>query len=178
RPGPLKDLPLDSFLPPNPNVPQRPNKRAYSPGGPALFSPQKRRILEEEGIFPSKESLRLTVRALPVRRDGGDSPVKRLDFGLPKNSPASARSPHSTPTLPTPAPEPISMRLTRQNTTSDASSSSTPIHTDNAQEMIDYFSWPSGNAPPRGAVTQTPRDIPLPVDPQSIHYPGFVVFQD
>ncbi|KAJ7129445.1 hypothetical protein C8R44DRAFT_615395 [Mycena epipterygia] len=28
------------------------------------------------------------------------------------------------------------------------------------------------------ATSQTPREIPPPVDPQSIHYPGFRVFQD
>ncbi|KAF7352592.1 hypothetical protein MVEN_01224700 [Mycena venus] len=177
RPGPLQDLPLDLFLPPNPNLPQqRSNKRVHSPGG-QLFSPQKRRILEEEGIFASKTSVR--VRALAVRRDSsGDSPVKKLDFGTPKNSPASARPPHSASTS---AVEPRSPRLTRQNTPLDAFLASTsipPLHSDDAPEMMDYFSSSSGSTSPHGAVTQTPRDIPPPVDPQSIHYPGFVVFQD
>ncbi|KAJ6515666.1 hypothetical protein C8R45DRAFT_810054 [Mycena sanguinolenta] len=172
RPGPLQDLPLDLFLPPNPNLPQKSSgtKRVHSPGGPSLFSPQKRRILEEEGIFPSRTAVR--VRASPVRCDA--SPVKKLDFGPPKNSPASARSPHSAPTS---ATELHSPRLTRQNTSSDAFSSTT-IPSDDAPEMIDYFASPSGSAPPRNAVTQIPREIPPPVDPQSIHYPGFVVFQD
>ncbi|KAF8195656.1 hypothetical protein K438DRAFT_1826310 [Mycena galopus ATCC 62051] len=170
RPGPLKDLSLDLFLPPNPNLPQKSNKRVHSPGGPSLFSPQKRRILEEEGIFPSKTPVRL--RALPVRRDfGDDSPVKKLDFGPAKNSPAGACSP---PSAPTSAVEPHSPRLTRQNPTSDAFSTSTSIPPDNAQEMTDYFSLPSGST----SATQTPRDILPPVDPQSIHYPGFIVFQD
>jgi len=106
-----------------------------------------------------------------------DSPVKKLDFGLPKNSPANTRPPHSATTS---AIEPHSPRLTRQNTISDAfspSTSSSHLHSDNAQEVMDYFSSPSASAP-RGAITETPRDIPPPVDPQSIHYPGFVVFQD
>ncbi|KAJ7240360.1 hypothetical protein B0H12DRAFT_1135101 [Mycena haematopus] len=173
RPGPLQELPLALFLPPNPNLPERPNKRVRSPGDPSLFSPQKRRIFEEEGIFSSKTSSR--VRALPVRRDsGGDSPVKKLDFGPPKNSPASVRSPHSAPTN---AIESHLPRLTRQNTTSDAFLSPTSIShlSSDAQEVGDYF---SGSTPSRDAVTQTPRDMPPPVDPQSIHYPGFAVLQD
>jgi hypothetical protein len=180
RPGPLKDLPLDLFLPDETkaNLPQRPNKRVHSPGGPSLFSPTKRRILAEEGII-SAGSLKspVRVRALPVGRDsGGDSPAKKLDFGLPKNSPASARPSHNAPTS---AIEPHLTRLTRL---SPAFSSSTSISTSlghDAQEMIDYFSSPSESTPSRLARgAQTPRDIPLPVDPQSIHYPGFIVFQD
>ncbi|KAJ7682576.1 hypothetical protein DFH06DRAFT_298541 [Mycena polygramma] len=180
RPGPLKDLPLDNFLPPNPNLPERPNKRLHSP---SIFSPTKRRILAEEGIISGgsvKSSIR--VRAFPVScRSSVDSPAKKLDFGLPKNSPASARSPHNAPSSAIP---PTPTRLTRQNTTPDAFTSSTSTFTspvDDAQEMIDYFSTPSESLSARQApasVSQIPRDIPPPVDPQSIHYPGFVVCQD
>ncbi|KAJ6539561.1 hypothetical protein B0H19DRAFT_1179597 [Mycena capillaripes] len=180
RPGPLEELPLDLCLPPNPNLPQRTNKRVHSP---SLFSPTKRRILAEEGIIsPGALKSPIRVSAFPVGRDsGGDSPAKKLDFGLPKNSPASARLPHNAPTS---ATEFHMMRLTRPNTTLDAftpSTSTSPVHVDDVQEMIDYFSTPSegiSSRLARGAVLQTPRDIPPPVDPQSIHYPGFVVFQD
>ncbi|KAJ6490364.1 hypothetical protein C8R47DRAFT_468021 [Mycena vitilis] len=178
RPGPLKDLPLDNFLPPNPNLPERPNKRLHSP---SIFSPTKRRILAEEGIISGgsvKSSIR-RVRAFPVScRSSVDSPAKKLDFGLSKNSPASARSPHNAPTSAMP---PTPTRLTRQNTTPDAFTSSTSTPADDAQEMIDYFSTPSEGISARQApasVSQIPRDIPPPVDPQSIHYPGFVVCQD
>ncbi|KAJ7044558.1 hypothetical protein C8F04DRAFT_874201, partial [Mycena alexandri] len=183
RAGPLKELPLELFLPdarlPNPNLPQRPNKRVHSPGGPSLFSPTKRRILAEEGIV-SGASLKspIRVRAVAVHRDsGGDSPVKKLDFGLPKNSPTSARTPHNAPTS---APDPPATCLTRQNgphLTSDVfpTSASFPQLSDDAQEMADYFSLPSSAS---AGVIQTPREIPPPVDPQSIHYPGFHVFQD
>ncbi|KAJ7781023.1 hypothetical protein B0H16DRAFT_1298501 [Mycena metata] len=175
RAGPLKDLPLELFLPQLP-TPQRPNKRVHSPGGPSLFSPTKRRILAEEGIV-SGASLKSPVRlrAVPVRRDSGDSPVKKLDFGPPKNSPTSARSPHNAPTS---APDSPATRLTRHSgshSTADAfpTSASFPQLSD-AQEMTDYFSVPSNAS----GVVQTPREIPPPVDPQSIHYPGFHVFQD
>ncbi|KAJ7498706.1 hypothetical protein FB451DRAFT_1202782 [Mycena latifolia] len=185
RPGPLKDLPLDLFLPPNPNLPQRPNKRVHSPGGPSLFSPAKRRILAEEGIIPGCSKSPVRLRAVPVIRDGvGDSPVKKLDFGLPKNTPASARAPSSaSPSVVEPHP----MCLTRRSashTTLDAfmpSTSTSSLHRDDVQDIVDYFSPPPDTNPSqlmRVAVSQMPREIPPPVDPQSIHYPGFHVFQD
>ncbi|KAJ7180321.1 hypothetical protein C8R43DRAFT_972608 [Mycena crocata] len=170
RPGPLKDLPLDPFLPDNPNLPQRPNKRVHSPGGPSLFSPTKRRILAEEGILSAgsfKSPIR--VRAIPVTHNGGgDSVAKKLDFGLPKNSPARASTP---PSAPTSAIEAHSTRLTRPSvspTTPDAFMSPPP--------ETDYFPIP-GTTTSR-PVSYIPRDIPPPVDPQSIHYPGFHVHQD
>ncbi|KAJ7648490.1 hypothetical protein B0H17DRAFT_1103052 [Mycena rosella] len=182
RPGPLQDLPLDLFLPPNPNLPQRPNKRVHSPGGPSLFSPTKRRILAEEGILPASLKSLPRFRVVPVFRDGsGDSPVRKLDLGLPKNSPASARAP---PSAPTSAFEPHPTRLTRpglSHTTSDAFipfTPTSPLRRDDAQEMADYFSLPSNPTPSHLPRVQTPREIPPPVDPQSIHYPGFHVFQD
>src|ERR1700761_3503644 len=88
RPGPLKELPLDSFLSPDPNLPQRPNKRSHSPS-PSLFSPTKRRILAEEPIIVGGGSVRspARLRALPVSRDrGSESPVKKHDGGPHKNS--------------------------------------------------------------------------------------------
>ena len=97
RPGPLQDLPLEHFLPPNPNVPKSPfklargSKRPASPGAPSNFSPAKRRIFDAEGIF-SPETLKSPVSASarsPVRfgdfSQGPDSPARKLDFGLPKN---------------------------------------------------------------------------------------------
>ncbi|KAK7061867.1 hypothetical protein R3P38DRAFT_2832021 [Favolaschia claudopus] len=171
RPGPLMDLPLDAFLPPNPNLPDRPNKRVHSPGTPGLFSPQKRRILEEEGFRLSpRRSVR--VRAISVKRNSdGDSPVKKLDFGPPKNSPT-----HASASL-SPSANPASPQLTRQNAISDAFSSSS---SGDDLAAADYFSSrpSSTQSPAATGVTQTPRDLPPPVDPQSIHYPGFVVFQD
>ncbi|KAJ6628875.1 hypothetical protein B0H10DRAFT_1690076, partial [Mycena sp. CBHHK59/15] len=34
------------------------------------------------------------------------------------------------------------------------------------------------STPSRVALTTVPREVPPPVDPQSIHYPGFHVYQD
>ncbi|KAJ7094565.1 hypothetical protein B0H15DRAFT_830042 [Mycena belliarum] len=177
RPGPLQDLPLDLFLPPNPNLSQRPNKRVHSPGGPSLFSPTKRRILAEEGLIPGSLRGPTRFRAVPVPRDGGDSPVRKLDFGLPKNSPASPQLPPNAATQPRPT------RLTRRtssHTTPDAfmPSPSTPLLPDDA---VDYFSSLPPSDPSdleRVAPSHPPRVILPPVDTQSIHYPGFHVYQD
>ncbi|KAJ7178929.1 hypothetical protein C8R46DRAFT_619045 [Mycena filopes] len=166
RAGPLKDLPLELFLP-DPNLHQRPNKRVHSPAGPSLFSPTKCRILAEEGISTGA-SLKSPIRVRAVPVFGGDSPVRKLDFGLPKNSPKSAPVPHS-------ATEPHDTRLTRPHPTLSAFPTSASLSTDDAQEMADYFSLPPNAS---AGVVQTPRDIPPPTDPQSIHYPGFHVFQD
>jgi hypothetical protein len=97
RPGPLQELPLEHFFPPNPNVPKSPlklwtgGKRPLSPGAPSTFSPAKRRILNAEGIF-SPETLKSPVSLMarsPARFAdlvrGPDSPARKLDFGLPKN---------------------------------------------------------------------------------------------
>lgn len=99
RPGPLRELPLEHFLPPNPNLPKSPfksgNKRPLSPGTPSIFSPAKRRILDAEGIFSEKNlksplsasssrALRSPARFGDLAR-GPDSPARKLDFGLPKN---------------------------------------------------------------------------------------------
>ncbi|KAJ6560910.1 hypothetical protein B0H10DRAFT_1160455 [Mycena sp. CBHHK59/15] len=93
RPGALKDLPLYLFLPPNPSLPPRPNKRAHSPGVPSLFSPTKRSILAEEGII-SEGSPKWTLRVRALRDVGGDGPV---NFGTLPNTftPTSASSPLS-----------------------------------------------------------------------------------
>ena len=57
RPGPLQELPLDRFLLSNPNLSAiKSNKRPLSPSDPTLFSPAKRRILNEEGIFSPEKS--------------------------------------------------------------------------------------------------------------------------
>ncbi|KAJ7639016.1 hypothetical protein FB45DRAFT_904492 [Roridomyces roridus] len=146
---PLRELPLERFLPPDPNLPTRPNKRVYSPGGPIPFSPTKRRILAEEGIIVSSGDITkpARIRALPVNRDG--TPAKKVDFG--------PRSPPS-------ASQPYPARVTRSQTKSDASKG-TSLSPTPAPRVVT-------------TVIKVPRELPPPVDPQSIHYPGFVVYQD
>ena len=101
RPGPLRELPLDRFPAGDSNViasPTRstshPNKRPLSPRTSALYSPVKRRILNEEGIFlpvaKLKSPLSVPASVGPASSyfqdllHGPDSPVKKLDFGNAK----------------------------------------------------------------------------------------------
>ncbi|KZP07754.1 hypothetical protein FIBSPDRAFT_875192 [Athelia psychrophila] len=203
RPGPLQELPLEHFLPPNPNLPRSPyklgkgSKRPLSPGAPSTYSPAKRRILAVEGIL-SPESLKspLSAAALyPTRfgdlARGPDSPARKLNFGLPKNhtesSPGSSTVVHSTPsshTNATPtrtkskslAPSPVLL--------SKSTASALPALPSDGSEMDDYFSTPQ---PPRyntrSSTSNTlpmmiPRELPPPPDRQSMHYPGFDVLPD
>src|ERR1700742_1684328 len=100
--GPLQDLPLEQFLPPDPNIAHtsRPNKRPLeSPGRPSLYSPAKRRILNNEGIFSPEK----TMKSPPFRSTqdyitrfsqvltSTESPAKRLEFGSPSLIPSDPR---------------------------------------------------------------------------------------
>lgn len=177
RPGPLQELPLEQFLPPNPNLPyppkSRPNKRPLSPGGPNLFSPAKRRILNEEGVFSPDKTFKSPVsgRDAPARfaqvLTGPESPARKLDFGIPKRrleSPALPRMSiiNVTPTRSTSSSSKLAPSPKFKST--PRSFSSRP---GDDQEMDDYFSHPSSSS-------LTP---PL-TDPQSMHYPGFRVYHD
>ncbi|KAJ7068492.1 hypothetical protein C8F01DRAFT_611891 [Mycena amicta] len=156
---PLREMPLHKFLPadPNPNVtPQRTGKRAHSP---AIFSPAKRRILESEGIFVGGTSP-ARLRALPIR---ADSPIKKLDLGPPKNSP-TVRSPSASYT-------PSEPRMTRSARRRASGAPETP-HLSSSSSQSEF-----GDASSRPDSTRIAREL-TPVDPQSIHYPGFVVHQD
>lgn len=89
RPGPLRDLPLERFIDvpftPIPTTPRRTHKRPLSPGTPNLFSPTKKRILAQEGVFSPEK----TIKSSFVPSDRGPvvhdvlmgSPARKLDFG-------------------------------------------------------------------------------------------------
>ncbi|KAG6842008.1 hypothetical protein C0991_003534 [Blastosporella zonata] len=85
RPGPLQEISLDHFLPQSPT---RKRPLPLSPGELLLYSPAKRRILNEEGIYTPKSPLR-TARFSHILA-GPSSPAKKLDFGSPKQ-PSSSR---------------------------------------------------------------------------------------
>lgn len=180
RPGPLQELPLDLFLPPNPNLPtkSRPNKRPLSPGGPNLFSPAKRRILNDEGIFSPEKTFKSPIsgRYAPARfaevLGGPASPARKLDFGVAKHrveSPVPSRiSANIATTTPTRA-IPSSSRLA-------PSPELRPPRRQDDDEMEDYFS--SAGHSSSSQLAFVAREIPPPPDPQSNHYPGFHVHYD
>ncbi|KAJ3799216.1 hypothetical protein GGU11DRAFT_527389 [Lentinula aff. detonsa] len=195
RPGPLCEWSLDRFLPSNSNATQdklsgnsRPNKRPLSPGGPSLFSPTKRRILTQEGIFLPEKMMKSPFRE---RRTAGPSfgdllrapgsPVKKLDFERTRSPqlPSSilegrdvvGGSVKATPVKVSAASlelVPKTNAKSTHRTFDDDDFFATP------ERLTTSLSRPTAPTP----FTLLPREIPPPTDPQSIHYPGFMVYQD
>jgi hypothetical protein len=103
RPGPLRDLPLEKFIDipftPTPTTPRRAHKRPLSPGTPNLFSPTKRRILAQEGVFSPEKTIKSFIvpsdRASVIRDVLRQNPARRLDFGQlpPSDSKVVSNSP-------------------------------------------------------------------------------------
>ena len=89
RPGPLRDLPIERFVDvpftPVPTTPRRTHKRPLSPGTPNLFSPTKRRILAQEGVFSPEKTIKSSIvpsdRGLVIHDVLRQSPALKLDFG-------------------------------------------------------------------------------------------------
>jgi hypothetical protein len=165
RPGPLQELPLERFLPSCPSKSVRNHKRPLSPGSPNPYSPTKRRILNSEGIFAPEKTFKTPMslgKASPARF--GDvlassaSPAKILDFGLPKSYGGEPRK--------------SSLRIPTQ--TQIPSLSSRKTLTSSPELKCRRVSTQQTNVVP----IIIPRELPPPPDPQSIHYPGFVVFRD
>lgn len=189
RPGPLQDLPLDRLLP---HPPSRPHKRPLSPGGPSLYSPAKRRILNQEGIFSPEKTIKspISTRATPSRfidvLSGPSSPARKLDFGVLKHAvkvPGVEATPvHQTSTSNRLAPSP------------ELKHNPQPPWPDD--DMDDYFNMPTSSSSrsstipisvpremlpppdPQSIPISVPREMPPPLDPQSVHYPGFRVHCD
>lgn len=176
RPGPLQELPFEQFLPISSARKSRPNKRPLSP---TLYSPVKRRILNEEGIFSPEKTIKSTVssRGTPSRftdaLDGPSSPARKLDFGVPNHSTKDAGALERTPTRLASlddglAPSPELKSKSRSSWPGD-------------EEMNDYFIMPncsSSSSRSSAVPTSVPREMLPPPDPHSVHYPGFRVHPD
>ena len=164
RRGPLRDLPLELFtdVPSTsiPTTPPRIHKRPLSPGTPNLFSPTKRRILAQEGVFSPektvKSSIFLSDRASVIYDVLTESPARKLDFGRsPRNDSkvaSTSRLFEDCFTEPTPRQSRSSCRHDR-----------------------DHSSLPIPNASP-SQLTSIPPSSPNPQT--DIHYPGFDVWVD
>jgi len=181
----LLDLPLERFLQPvsdDVNLPTPPtgSKRSRSPSlAHSIFSPAKRRILEQEGLFlpshsrpypsTSTRSLRPRHRALLHGLDGSKHP-------LGTTTPASTRD----TLLPTPAHahqsfvvasscelRRISPRLSASPQSRSPPAPATPTRTS-----------PRRRTRSQTTPTMIPREVPPSPDRQSLHYPGFDVHRD
>ncbi|OBZ76159.1 hypothetical protein A0H81_03946 [Grifola frondosa] len=203
----LQDLPLERYLPPDINVPlspskhRRPSKRPLSPGAPILYSPTKRRILADEMIYASAKAVKTPFASSAHGRfapayfnellRGPGSPAKKLDFGPPKAS-IDASSPAvfhpiskdasrdaspsrntSAPAKLAPSPEFTSKRMTRSQTRA-AATCATAIEEPRVGDRFDARSRSSSHP---SAPVMLPQEV-FSSDRQSVHYPGFDVFQD
>ncbi|KAF9653450.1 hypothetical protein BDM02DRAFT_1910557 [Thelephora ganbajun] len=162
RPGPLRDLPLERFIDvpftPVPTTPQRTHKRPLSPGTPNLFSPTKRRILAQEGVFSPEKTVKSSItasdRALVIHDVLRQSPAFKLDFGrLPQTDGKVAST----------------SRLFE-----DYFVDPTPEHSRSPRRHDhDHSSLPILNASPSQLLSIPPPSL----NPQTnIHYPGFDVW--
>ncbi|KAI0251345.1 hypothetical protein BJV78DRAFT_1212654 [Lactifluus subvellereus] len=177
----LVDLPLERFLQPvsDVNLPTPPtgSKRSRSPSlAQSIFSPAKRRILEQEGLFlpshsrpypsTSARSLRPRHRALLHGLDGSKHPL--------------GTTPTRDTLLPTPThvhpsfviASPCEQRRISPRLSASPQSQSPPAP-----------AAPTRASPRRRTRSQTtptmiPREMPPSPDRQSLHYPGFDVHPD
>ncbi|KAI0335624.1 hypothetical protein GY45DRAFT_1240091, partial [Cubamyces sp. BRFM 1775] len=204
RPGPLMPYPLELFSadPKAASTPAKhllPKKRPYSPGLGCLDSPAKRRLKATEGVgasshtrsplSASSNNARFAPPHFHALLQGPDSPVKRLDFGHPQlaegnplpgvsestaasTSQSVSRTPKRSPRRTSGTRVRRSPRLSARTPTgcSDATTAggqSTPLPEPSS---------PSGRASGAEPIL-IPRSL-SPPDPQSIHYPGFDIYQD
>lgn len=199
RRSPLQELPLELFLPPYTNLapgsvkPIKRNKRPPSPSGPTPFSPAKRRILNDEGVHSPEKTCKspfpsITARlASPARFGhalaGSANPARVLDFGLPKNVDGdpqkrpSATNSHVDVTSTSPsqhlAPSPeLKAKATPPTRNMHSADVFQDEESDYEDDMNDFSPEP----------TVSPifilRERPIPLNPLSVHYPGFAVYQD
>ncbi|GBE80001.1 hypothetical protein SCP_0212030 [Sparassis crispa] len=203
RPGPLQELPLDRFLPAEPPTPSKHRAHLKRPHSPTHYSPAKRRILTEEGVFSPTKSLKSPLSASSARfapahfhalLQGPDSPARRLDFSaakprdvpvhgtLPSNASSAPLAPspvlttktvRSPPTAPSAAaPVPASSTSSRSRRASPADDTDTDTDTD-----MWYDPRPCSSSTQTPAPVLIAREIAQP-DRQSVHYPGFDIYQD
>ncbi|KAH9482770.1 hypothetical protein JR316_0004870 [Psilocybe cubensis] len=199
RPGPLQELPLERFLPSHPSTqpaavkPIRSNKRPLSPGGPSLFSPTKRRILNDEGVYSPDKTCKIPLPSLsssPARFSrvlaGPASPARVLDFGLPQHVYGDPQKPtisrissieimavetSSSSTHLASSPE---LKVRKAKPTQRPPSAGLPSDFDNNGHEQDIF----GTGPSAAFSQFIARELPPQPDLDSVHYPGFRVFQD
>ena len=177
----LIDLPLERFLQPvsddvNLPTPSTGSKRSRSPSlAHSIFSPVKRRILEQEGLFlpshsrpypsTSTRSLRPRHRALLHGLDSSKHPL-----GTPTRDTLLPTPPHAHPSFVIASPceaRRISPRLSASPQSQSPPAPATPTRAS-----------PRRRTRSQTTPTMIPREIPPSPDRQSLHYPGFDVHLD
>ncbi|KAF7775901.1 hypothetical protein Agabi119p4_4294 [Agaricus bisporus var. burnettii] len=202
--GPLQELPIDQFLlTPSSSKLASSTKRPVSPGTPVLYTPAKRRILNEEGFFAVKTPLSASALASSSKQPlsatqhqqpqsftrfadalmGPDSPARKLDFGTPKNARTPGREAAGEILAPSsPVQTRSRSRVANCQAEEDCFSTSSQSYSQHPQSPPEtQMSFSSSSSFPSQRhldFMSVPRELPPLVDPQSEHYPGFVVHQD
>jgi len=206
----LVDLPSECFLQPvfsddiNLPNPRTGSKRSRSPSlARSIFSPAKRRILEQEGLFPpaqshpSSSTIPHSIRSPHgafshtfdnPKRPMGTSPAGPGDIlpSPPGDSDAlvlppprvSRRVSLRLSSSPQPKSLPVPTTPTRTSPRKTRSQTSPTSTTPKApSQSAGHTSTPSS---PTSAIklTMVPREMPPRPDRRSVHYPGFDVHQD
>ncbi|KAI0677393.1 hypothetical protein C8Q78DRAFT_1002564 [Trametes maxima] len=201
RPGPLRPYPIelfkaDSKVPGTPSKHLRPNKRPFSPTLGHIDSPAKRRLKAEEGIT-TRSPLSATsnsARFAPVHfhalLQGPGSPAKKLDFRSSKSSADGSPSGTSTSTAcdtprsgshpPKRSPKRASgIRVRRSpwlSARASSVSSERPAVEEQPMAAVEVIASSNGLVSTAEPIL-VPRKL-IPLDPQSIHYPGFNIYRD
>ncbi|KAL1708631.1 hypothetical protein EV121DRAFT_287498 [Schizophyllum commune] len=191
RRAPLREMPLDLFVAPQPrpiktnifgaNPSSRPNKRPHSPGDVGMYSPAKRRILEVEGIIspqkmkspssaaksPFSSAYRNLYSAATAKFAdalvGPDSPAKKLDFSMACEEDEEGRSTASRSSMRTPKASPARLAPSPKLKLAAPSREMKLARASSPDdcEMIDYFASPGPR--PNLFASRGPSPDPAPL---------------
>ncbi|KAM5535534.1 hypothetical protein V8D89_010871 [Ganoderma adspersum] len=203
RPGPLQpyDIHLFTPTPSAPGTPERPNKRPHSPSVGPFGGPVKRRLKAREGaaspkyvkspLSGSSNSARFAPAHFHALLQGPDSPAKRLDFGSDTSDATACEdrgggTPRRTPKQSPSASPSIKASKVRRSPRLTARTSRSPFASgeegvSGSNNTGQTLTGVDERTAAIRALTTAPLIIPrvlTPPDRQSIHYPGFDVYQD
>ncbi|KAL1675394.1 hypothetical protein EV122DRAFT_281047 [Schizophyllum commune] len=194
RRAPLREIPLDLFVAPQPrsiktnifgaSPSSRPNKRPHSPGDVGMYSPAKRRIMEVEGIIspqkmkspssaaksPFSSAYRNLYSAATAKFAdalvGPDSPAKKLDFSMACEEDEEGRSTSGRSGMRTPKASPVRLAPSPKLKLAAPSREMKLARASSPDdcEMTDYFASPG----PRPNLFASRGPSP---DPAPLHHP-------
>lgn len=206
----LLDLPLERFQQPVsddanlPDIHTTGSKRSRSPSlARSIFSPAKRRILEQEGLFlpsqshpspsPTPHSLRSPHGPFLHAFDNPKRPMGPSPAGLGDIIPSPPGDPHALVLPPSRVSRRVSPRLSTTPQANSLPTPTTPTRTSPRKTRSQTTPTPSPTSTtpqrvrhastrsspmPATKMPMVPREMPPPPDRRSVHYPGFDVHHD
>ncbi|KAI0775960.1 hypothetical protein BD413DRAFT_602484 [Trametes elegans] len=192
RPGPLMPYPLELFTagPGAPGTPSKhllPHKRPFSPSLGCLNSPAKRRHARSP-LSASSNSARFAPAHFQSLLQGPNSPAKKLEFGSSNSTAGGSPTGASEMTAcsrsgsrpPKQSPKRASATRVRRSPRLSARVSSVlsegPAVAECSAVQVEVESSVRVSIAAAEPIL-VPREV-TPPDPQSIHYPGFIIYSD